>query len=94
MYANEHVRRFFRRISLLWAFAQASNATITIWLLLTQSLATFVLAHVRGVVVGHDHDDHRVDAVVPSQHGPQRDPGSHAFVAAAGRTVNPCRCRR
>jgi len=46
MYANEHVRRFFRRISLLWAFAQASNATITIWLLLTQSLATFVLARV------------------------------------------------
>ena len=46
MYANEHVRQFFRRISLLWAFAQASNATITIWLLLTQSLATFVLARV------------------------------------------------
>jgi hypothetical protein len=42
--ANEHVRLFFRRISLLWAFAQASNATITIWLLLTQSLATFVVA--------------------------------------------------
>ena len=25
MYANEHVRQFFRRISLLWAFAQASE---------------------------------------------------------------------
>jgi hypothetical protein len=46
MLANEHVRVFFRRISLLWAFAQATNATITIWLLLTQSIATFVLARV------------------------------------------------
>ena len=26
MYANEHVRQFFRRISLLWAFARRSNA--------------------------------------------------------------------
>src|SRR5262249_37225804 len=41
---NAHVRRFFRQISLLWAFAQACNATITIWLLLSQSLATFVVA--------------------------------------------------
>jgi hypothetical protein len=41
--ANTHVRRFFRQISLLWAFAQISNATITIWLLFSQSLATFVV---------------------------------------------------
>jgi hypothetical protein len=46
VYANVHVRTFFRRISLLWAFAQASNAAITIWLLLTQSLGTFVVARV------------------------------------------------
>jgi hypothetical protein len=43
MHANTHVRRFFRHISLLWAFAQALNATITMWLLFSQSLATFVL---------------------------------------------------
>ncbi len=42
--SNAHVRRFFRQISLLWAFAQACNAAITIWLLLSQSLATFVVA--------------------------------------------------
>src|SRR5258708_6149778 len=41
--ANEHVRRFFRQISLLWAFAQAANAGITIWLLFSQSVATFVV---------------------------------------------------
>jgi hypothetical protein len=46
VYTNEHVRRFFRNISLLWAFAHASNATITIWLLFTQSLGTFVVARV------------------------------------------------
>ena len=43
---NAHVRRFFRQISLLWAFAHACNATITIWLLLSQSVATFVVARV------------------------------------------------
>lgn len=41
--ANEHVRRFFREISLLWAFAQAANAGITIWLLFSQSIGTFVV---------------------------------------------------
>jgi len=44
MHANMHVRRFFRQISLLWAFTQTANAGITIWLLFTQSLSTFVLA--------------------------------------------------
>jgi hypothetical protein len=41
--ANEHVRRFFREISLLWAFAQAANAAITIWLLFSQSVGAFVV---------------------------------------------------
>jgi hypothetical protein len=41
--ANAHVRHFFRQISLLWAFAQISNAAITIWLLFSQSLGTFVV---------------------------------------------------
>src|SRR3954451_16447851 len=40
---NTHVRQFFRQISLLWAFAQAVNASLTIWLLFSQSLATFVV---------------------------------------------------
>ena len=43
MHANTHVRRFFRQISLLWAFAQLLNAGLTIWLLFSQSLATFVV---------------------------------------------------
>jgi intracellular septation protein A len=43
MHANQHVRRFFRRVSLLWAFAQTCNAAITIWLLFSQSLGTFVV---------------------------------------------------
>jgi hypothetical protein len=43
MHANAHVRRFFRQISLLWAFAQTANAGITIWLLFSQSVGTFVL---------------------------------------------------
>ena len=40
---NPHVRAFFRRISLLWAAAQMTNAALTIWLLFSQSVATFVL---------------------------------------------------
>jgi hypothetical protein len=40
---NRHVRTFFRRISLLWAAAQMTNAALTIWLLFSQSVATFVV---------------------------------------------------
>ncbi len=43
MHANAHVRRFFRQITLLWAFAQAANAALTVWLLFTQSLGAFVV---------------------------------------------------
>ena len=43
MHANLHVRRFFRQISLLWAFAQTAQAAITIWLLFSQSIGTFVV---------------------------------------------------
>lgn len=43
LHANEHIRRFFRQISLLWAFAQAANAGVTIWLLFSQSIGTFVV---------------------------------------------------
>jgi hypothetical protein len=38
------VRRFFMRISLLWALTNALNAVVTLWLLLNQDLATYVLA--------------------------------------------------
>jgi hypothetical protein len=43
VHANQHVRDFLGRVSLLWAFMQLSNATITIWLLLTQSTSVFVM---------------------------------------------------
>jgi hypothetical protein len=42
--ANEHVRLFFLRVTLLWAITQLANATVTLWLLLSQSLATFLVA--------------------------------------------------
>jgi hypothetical protein len=37
------VRQFFVRLSILWAITSMVNASITIWLLLTQSTTTFVL---------------------------------------------------
>lgn len=37
------VRQFFVRLSVLWAFTSMVNASITIWLLVTQSTTTFVL---------------------------------------------------
>ncbi|HET7718409.1 MAG TPA: VC0807 family protein [Acidimicrobiales bacterium] len=40
---HPHVRRFFVRLSLLWALTSITNACLTLWLLLTQPVATFVV---------------------------------------------------
>jgi uncharacterized membrane protein len=40
--AHDGVRRFFRRISLLWAGVFLANASISLWLLVSQSLSTFL----------------------------------------------------
>ncbi len=45
------MRRFFQRVTLLWAFVLLANAGLTLWLLVSQPLATFVLARA-GVSVG------------------------------------------
>jgi hypothetical protein len=37
------VRQFFVRLSLLWALTSTLNAAVTLWLLLTQPVATFVV---------------------------------------------------
>jgi hypothetical protein len=36
------VRRFFQQVSLLWAAVFLANTGISLWLLLSQSLATFL----------------------------------------------------
>lgn len=41
--ARNCVRRFFLSVSLLWALVFLSNASITLWLLLEESVKTFVL---------------------------------------------------
>ena len=41
--AHPQVRQFFVRLSLIWAATSLVNASITIWLLLTQSTTTFVV---------------------------------------------------
>lgn len=43
VFASRHMKRFFEQISLLWAVAQFTNASLTIWLLASQSLTTFVV---------------------------------------------------
>jgi hypothetical protein len=40
--ANRGVRRFFLRVSLLWAAVFLANAGISLWLLVSQSLVTFL----------------------------------------------------
>jgi intracellular septation protein A len=40
--ARRGVRRFFQRVSLLWAAAFLANAGISLWLLVSQSLETFL----------------------------------------------------
>ncbi len=42
--AHLALRRFFERITLLWSAVQILNAGITVWLLLTESVGTFVVA--------------------------------------------------
>jgi hypothetical protein len=44
MLSSPHVRRFFSRITLLWAFVNLTNAGATVVLLLTQSVGTYVFA--------------------------------------------------
>lgn len=41
--AHLALRRFFERITLLWSAVQVLNASVTIWLLLTESVGTFVV---------------------------------------------------
>jgi Protein of unknown function (DUF3159) len=38
------VRRFFARITVLWAFVQLANAALSLWLLITQPVETYVVA--------------------------------------------------
>jgi hypothetical protein len=42
--ADSRVRRFFLQISLLWAATQLVNASVTLWLLMSQEVGTFVVA--------------------------------------------------
>jgi Protein of unknown function (DUF3159) len=44
LHTNTHVRQFFRQVSLLWAFTQGLNVGVTLWLLFTQSIGTYVVA--------------------------------------------------
>lgn len=49
--ARQRVRRFFLRVSLLWAAAFLANAGISLWLLVSQSLATFLWSRTAASVV-------------------------------------------
>lgn len=40
---HERVRRFFARITLLWAFVLLANSSVSIWLLLHESIGTYLL---------------------------------------------------
>jgi hypothetical protein len=41
---HPRVQAFFTRITLLWAFVQVVNATITMWLLMSQSVSVYLMA--------------------------------------------------
>lgn len=41
---DAHLRRFFLGISLLWGITQLINAGVTLWLLVSQSVGTYVVA--------------------------------------------------
>lgn len=46
---HRRVRRFFARITLLWAFVLLTNSTVSIWLLLHQSIGTYLLVRTGAV---------------------------------------------
>jgi hypothetical protein len=48
---HERVRRFFARITLLWAFVLLANSTVSIWLLLHESIGTYLLVRTSTVAV-------------------------------------------
>ncbi|MFF5213311.1 VC0807 family protein [Streptosporangium sp. NPDC000396] len=48
---HERVRRFFARITLLWAFVLLANSTVSIWLLLHQSIGTYLLVRTSAVAL-------------------------------------------
>ncbi|MEZ0076777.1 VC0807 family protein [Planotetraspora sp. GP83] len=48
---HERVRRFFARITLLWAFVLLANSTVSIWLLLHESIGTYLLIRTTAVAV-------------------------------------------
>ncbi|MBV8691479.1 MAG: DUF3159 domain-containing protein [Actinobacteria bacterium] len=41
---HPRVQTFFTRITLLWAFVQVVNATITVWLLMSQPVSVYLMA--------------------------------------------------
>jgi intracellular septation protein A len=42
--SDAHFRRFFLGLSFLWGAAQLLNASVTLWLLVSQSVGTYVIA--------------------------------------------------
>ena len=42
--ADSRVRRFFRRCSMMWGVVGLANASVTLWLLMTQPTAVYVVA--------------------------------------------------
>ncbi|MGC5012399.1 VC0807 family protein [Streptosporangium sp. DT93] len=46
---HERVRRFFARITLLWAFVLLANSSVSIWLLLHNSIGTYLLVRTAAV---------------------------------------------
>jgi hypothetical protein len=48
---HERVRRFFARITLVWAFVLLTNSTVSIWLLVHQSVGTYLLVRTAAVAV-------------------------------------------
>ncbi|MFC4057617.1 VC0807 family protein [Planomonospora corallina] len=48
---HERVRRFFARITLLWAFVLLANSTVSIWLLLHNSIGGYLLIRTAAVAV-------------------------------------------
>ncbi|WP_327044523.1 DUF3159 domain-containing protein [Microbispora sp. NBC_01189] len=48
---HQRVQRFFARITLLWAFVLLVNSSVSIWLLLHQSIGTYLLVRTTAVAV-------------------------------------------
>ena len=87
LHARPAMQRLFRRLTLLWATALLAKAAVVFALLVSQPLATFVLA--KSVLVpDHQRDLHRAHRARGDRGGPARGAAPDAHRNTSGMALS------